>query len=122
MSKNLKGSVLVFAMALTLGASARSLAQATSIAPPTGNKIAIVNIQQAIANTNEGKKELEALQQKYSPRQAALQAQNDELENLKKQLDAQGAKLSDEERNNRVKTATDKQKTLQRNYEDFQNE
>jgi outer membrane protein len=81
-----------------------------------------VSIQDAIANTNEGKKELDALQQKYATRQAALQAQNDEVESLKKQLQAQGDKLSEEERNTRVRTASDKQKALQRNYEDFQNE
>jgi Skp family chaperone for outer membrane proteins len=120
MAKNLKGVVVALALALTLGAPISRAQAATG--SPDGNKIAIVNIQQAIANTNEGKKELEALQQKYSPKQAALQTQNDEIENLKKQLEAQGAKLSDEERNNRIKTATEKQKTFQRNYEDFQNE
>lgn len=121
MSKNLKGSVLAFALALILGAPAGSLAQAAA-ASPAGNKVAIVNIQQAIANTNEGKKETDALEQKFSTRQAALKAQNDEVENLKKQLETQGPKLSDEERNNRIKIATDKQKAFQRNYEDFQNE
>jgi len=121
MAKNLKGGVLVLTLALALGGSGKSLAQPAAGAP-AGNKVAIVNIQEAIAGTNEGKKELEVLQQKYSPRQAALQAQNDEIENLKKQLETQGPKLSDEERNNRVKTATEKQKAFQRNYEDFQTE
>jgi outer membrane protein len=120
MAKNLKGSIPALVLALALGAPLSSLAQPAAGSPDS--KVAIVNIQQAIANTNEGKKELEALQQKYSPKQAALQAQNDEVENLKKQLETQGPKLSDEERNNRIKVATDKQKALQRNYEDFQNE
>ncbi|HET9365761.1 MAG TPA: OmpH family outer membrane protein, partial [Candidatus Angelobacter sp.] len=109
MSNHLKSRVLAFALSLALSAPAISMAQAAA-GPPAGDKVAVVNIQQAIANTNEGKKELEALQQKFSPRQTALQTQNDEVENLKKQLEAQGSKLSDEERNNRVKTATDKQK------------
>ena len=121
MAKNLKGGVLVLALSLALVLPAKSRAQ-TAAAAPAGNKVAIVNIQEAIANTNEGKKELESMQQKFSPRQAALQAQNDEIENLKKQLEAQGPKLSDEERNTRVKAATEKQKAFQRNYEDFQNE
>jgi outer membrane protein len=97
-------------------------AQAPAAGSASGNKVGIVSIQDAIANTNEGKKELEALQQKFAPRQAALQSQNDELENMKKQLQAQGDKLSDEERNTRIRTATEKQKTLQRSAEDFQNE
>ena len=121
MAKNLKGGVLVLALSLALVLPAISRAQAAAAAP-AGNKVAIVNIQEAIASTNEGKKELDVMQQKFAPRQAALQAQNDEVENLKKQLEAQGPKLSEEERNNRVRTATEKQKTLQRNYEDFQNE
>ena len=41
---------------------------------------------------------------------------------MKKQLQAQGDKLSDEERTTRVKTLEVKQKSLQRNYEDAQNE
>jgi outer membrane protein len=114
--------VLLLTMALGLGVSTAARAQAPAAAPANGVKVGIVSIQDAIANTNEGKKELEALQQKFSTRQAALQAQNDEVENMKKQLQAQGDKLSDEERGNRIRVATEKQKTLQRNYEDFQNE
>lgn len=121
MASYINTRVLTLTLATILGISAAH-AQAPAASPAGGNKVGIVSIQDAIANTNEGKKELEALQQKFSPRQAALQSQNDELENLKKQLQAQGDKLSDDERNNRVRAATEKQKTLQRNYEDFQNE
>jgi outer membrane protein len=122
MASYINPRVLILTLALTLGASAAARAQAPAASPAGGEKVGIVSIQDAIANTNEGKKELDALQQKFSPRQAALQSQNDELENLKKQLQAQGDKLSEEERNNRLRSATEKQKTLQRNYEDFQNE
>jgi outer membrane protein len=105
-----------------VGASGRLLAQSTPAASPANNRVAIVNIQEAIANTNEGKKELDALQQKFAPKQAELKSQNDDVENLKKQLQAQGDKLSDDERGNRVKSIETKQKSLQRNYEDAQNE
>jgi Skp family chaperone for outer membrane proteins len=121
MLKNFKMSAMVFALALTLAASA-ALAQGAPASAPAGTKVAIVNIQDAIANTNEGKKELEALQQKFTPKQTELKTQNDEVENLKKQLQAQGDKLSDDERNNRVKSIEVKQKALQRNFEDAQNE
>lgn len=122
MASHITPRVLTLAMSLALGMSVTARAQAPAAASSGGTKVGIVSIQDAIANTNEGKKELEALQQKFAPRQAALQSQNDDLENMKKQLQAQGDKLSDEERNNRVRSATEKQKTLQRNYEDFQNE
>ena len=123
MASYINTRVLILTAALSLGVSATAHAQAPAAAAPAAEtKVGIVSIQDAIANTNEGKKELDALQQKFAPRQTALQAQNDEVENLKKQLQAQGDKLSEEERNNRVRVASEKQKTLQRNAEDFQNE
>jgi outer membrane protein len=121
MARYINTRVLSLALVLVWGISA-ARAQAPAAGSAAGNKVGIVSIQDAIANTNEGKKELETLQQKFAPRQAALQSQNDELENLKKQLQAQSDKLSDEERGTRVRAATEKQKTLQRSAEDFQNE
>ena len=121
MARYISTRVLSLALVLVLGISA-ARAQAPAAGAAAGTKVGIVSIQDAIANTNEGKKELEALQQKFAPRQAALQTQNDELENLKKQLQTQSDKLSDEERNSRVRSATEKQKSLQRSAEDFQNE
>ncbi len=122
MASYINTRVLILTAALSLGVSAAQAQTPAAAAPATESKVGIVSIQDAIANTNEGKKELDALQQKFAPRQQALQAQNDEVENLKKQLQAQGDKLSEEERNNRVRVATEKQKALQRNYEDFQTE
>ncbi len=121
MARYINTRVLSLALVLVWGISAVR-AQSPAAGPAAGNKVGIVSIQDAIANTNEGKKELDALQQKFAPRQAALQTQNDELENLKKQLQAQGDKLSDEERSSRVRSASEKQKSLQRSAEDFQNE
>lgn len=121
MARYINTRVLSFALVLVWGISAVR-AQAPAAGSAAGNKVGIVSIQDAIANTNEGKKELDALQKKFAPRQAALQTQNDELENLKKQLQAQGDKLSDEERSSRVRSASEKQKSLQRSAEDFQNE
>jgi len=120
MQNNLKIRALAFTLAITLGASGRALAQGAPSTSPA--KVGIVNIQEAIANTNEGKKELEALQQKFSPKQAELKTLNDDVESLKKQLQAQGDKLSEDERASRVKAIEVKQKTLQRNYDDAQNE
>lgn len=96
---------------------------ASSSAPASaGIKVGIVSIQDAIMGTNEGKKELDALQSRFGPRQNELKTQSDELEKLKADLQVKGDKLSEDERNNRVKVATDKQRVLQRNGEDFQAE
>ena len=81
MASYINPRVLTLTLVTILGISAAH-AQAPAASPASGNKVGIVSIQDAIANTNEGKKELEALQQKFSPRQAALQSQNDDLENL----------------------------------------
>ncbi len=104
---------LVFGVSMLFPAAA--LAQA-------GAKIGIVSIQDAITNTNEGKKESDALQNRFGARQNVLKGQNDEIVTLQTDLQAKTDKLSDEERATRVKAITDKQKVLQRNGEDFQAE
>src|SRR5215469_18939273 len=91
-------------------------------AAPAGTKIGIVNIQDAIIATNEGKKEFDALQQRFAPKQNDLKNLNDEVENLKKDLQAKQDKLNEEERAKQVRNLEVKQKTLQRNYDDAQNE
>ncbi len=51
-----------------------------------------------------------------------LKTLNDDIDNLTKQLQAQGAKLSDAERASRAKTIDDKKKQLERDAEDAQND
>src|SRR6478735_3272138 len=83
MARYINNHVLSLALVLVWGVSA-ARAQAPATGSPAGNKVGIVSIQDAIANTNEGKKELDALQQKFAPRNAALQSQNEELESLQR--------------------------------------
>src|SRR5690349_683863 len=124
-------STLSVAALLSAGAVAQSPATATNAAPSTStansviagpNKVAIINIQAAIANTNEGQRDLDALQKKFEPKQIELKSLSDEVDNLKKQLAAQTDALNDDERNKRVQTIESKQKSLQRNLEDAQND
>ena len=132
MSGKSKIHVLAFSLGLSTLFSIAAVAQApgtaasgattAAAAPASGTKIGIVSIQDAIINTNEGKKEFDALQARFGSRQNELKAQNDELDKLKTDLQVKGDKLSEEERNSRIKVATDKQKNLQRNSEDFQAE
>jgi outer membrane protein len=98
---------------------------AESTPAPTGpvpTKIGVVNIQQAIQECGEGKKEIDALQQRFAPKQVELKQLSDDVENLKKQYQAQAEKLSDDEKSSRAKAIDTKQKSLQRNYEDAQAE
>lgn len=112
-------SLGTFAQAAGTNAAASTTANPMVAAP---NKVAIINIQAAIANSNEGQRDLEALQKKFEPKQIELKSLSDEVDNLKKQLAAQTDKLNDEERTKRVQTIDFKQKTLQRNLEDAQND
>src|SRR5260370_22433903 len=112
----------ILALSLGFGLVASTAAWAQAGVPTAAAKVGIVAIQQAIASTNEGKKELDALQQRFSPRQDDLKNQNDEVEKLKQQLQAQGDKLSEEVRASQVRSIETKQKALQRSYDDFQTE
>ena len=124
-----KFRILAIGLSIALGTAAfgqgaASPAAATPAAPagPVPTKIGVVNIQQAIGECAEGKKEIDALQQKFTPKQAELKNLSDEVESLKKQYQAQSDKLSDDEKNSRAKAIDTKQKSLQRNYEDAQAE
>ncbi|HEV7553039.1 MAG TPA: OmpH family outer membrane protein, partial [Candidatus Angelobacter sp.] len=110
---------VALAQAATAGSPPAEPAAATGAVP---TKIGVVNIQQAISECAEGKKEIDGLQQKFAPKQVELKGLNDDVENLKKQYQAQAGKLSDDEKGRQAKTIDTKQKALQRNYEDAQAE
>jgi len=127
-----KFRILLIGLSIALGTAAFGQGTATPAAPaipaapaPTGpvpTKIGVVNIQQAIGESAEGKKEIDALQQKFNPKQAELKNMSDEVESLKKQYQAQADKLSEDEKSSRAKAIDTKQKSLQRNFEDAQAE
>lgn len=101
-------------------------ATTTTAAAPTSPKIAVVAFQVAVGQTNEFQRNFADLQKKYDPKRQQLKALSDEIDNLTKQLQTQGDKLSDTERATRAKQIDDKKKQLQRDGEDasndFQNE
>jgi Skp family chaperone for outer membrane proteins len=70
---------------------------------PVPTKIGVVNIQQAIQECAEGKREIDVLQTKFAPKQVELKQQSDDVENLKKQYQTQAEKLSDEEKGRQAK-------------------
>ena len=118
---------LVCLLASGLGASALAQSPAaaagtTSAAAPGITKIAVINFQAAVAQTNEGQRNFGELQKKFDPKRTQLKSLQDEIDNLKKQLQANGDKLSDTERATRLKTIDDKEKEYQRTGEDAQND
>jgi len=94
----------------------------TAVAAGPTNKVGIINIQGAILASNEGRRDLEALDKKFDPKRTELQNLNKEIEDLKKQLSTQGDKMNEEARANLVRSLGTKQKGMQRSSEDAQNE
>ncbi len=117
---------ITIALAATLATSAFAQsgpsASAVPSAPlPAGSlKIAIIAFQPAVAQTNEGQQAFAQIQQKFAPKQAELKAQSQEIDTLKKQMQAAGTTLSQDERANRLKTIDDKEKALQHSAQEAQ--
>jgi outer membrane protein len=109
--------------AAPLPASTSSAPAADTPTTPAGPpKIAIIAFQVAVAQTNEGQRDFSDLQKKYDPKRQQLKTLSDEVDRLTKDLQTQGDKLSDAERESRAKTIDDKKKQLQRDAEDAQND
>jgi outer membrane protein len=122
---------LVCMLASTLGASA--LAQtaaeppsapgASAAAVPAGpTKIAVIQFEGVVAQTNEGQRAFAELNTKYQPKQQQIKQQSDEVDTLKKELQTGGDKLSETERAARLRTIDEREKSLQRNVEDARND
>ncbi len=95
-------------------------------APVSGTKVGTINIEQAIFASNEGRRDFDELGKKFEPTQNKLKGLADEIDSLKKQLNAQQDKLNDESRDKLVKQIEAKQKSFDRAtqdaQEDFQNQ
>jgi Skp family chaperone for outer membrane proteins len=102
--------------------SAPSAASATTATGIPGTKVGTINIQDAIFGSNEGQRDMQALQKKYEPKQNELKNQNDELEALKKQLDTQGPKLNEDAQATLKQQIESKQKLFDRAVQDAQEE
>src|ERR1035437_5842332 len=114
---------LAFTLASGFALSAAAQTPAAPAAAPAGPaKIAVIAFQAAVGQTNEFQRNFADLQKKYEPKRQQLKVLSDDVDNLTKQLQAQGDKLSDGERASRAKTIDDKKKQLQRDGEDAQND
>jgi Skp family chaperone for outer membrane proteins len=120
-------------MAQASGASSSGLPAAPGTAndPPAisgagGSKLAAINIEGAIFASNEGQRDMDALQKKFEPKSTELKGKNDEIDALKKKLTTQGASLNDDSKAELQRQIEQKQKALDREAqdarEDFQNQ
>jgi outer membrane protein len=107
--------------AAPLPASTSAAADAPSV-PAGPPKIAVIAFQVAVAQTNEGQRDIADLQKKYDPKRQQLKTLSDEIDRLTKELQTQGNTLGDAEKESRAKTIDDKKKQLSRDAEDAQND
>ncbi|MGE0406678.1 MAG: OmpH family outer membrane protein [Candidatus Korobacteraceae bacterium] len=112
--------LLVLAVSAWAQQASSPATQPPAASGPAPTRIGIVDIQAVILATNEGRREFEALQKKFEPRQAELQKLSQEIEGLRKQVQDQGSKLTDDVRGGIVRDIENKQKSLQRQAEDAQ--
>jgi outer membrane protein len=114
--------IATLASGIVLSAAAQTLPAPASAAPAGPAKIAVIAFQVAVAQTNEGQRDFSDLQKKFDPKRQQLKTESDEVDNLTKQLQAQGDKLSEEERASRARVIDDKKKQLERSAEDAQSD
>jgi outer membrane protein len=103
--------------------SVTTVAQAqASPTPAKTQNIVTVSFNAAVLQTAEAKKSLSTIEARYAPKQKQLQALNDEVESLRKQLADTSSNLSDAERATRARSLESKEKELQRQAEDFKSD
>jgi len=128
----LKKKVVFPVLALSLAAVAAAQTVAAPSAAPAGGapakpaapaviptKIAIINIQQAILSTGDGRKASAELQSKFNPRKSALEKRNTDIQQMEDQLRKGSATMSDEAKVRMQRDIENNQKSLQRDAQDL---
>ncbi|MFQ5723728.1 MAG: OmpH family outer membrane protein [Terriglobia bacterium] len=85
-------------------------------------KIGVLNVQFAMANTQEGKKASEDLRARFNPQRAELERLQREIRDLENQLRTQERTISDEARRELMRELEDKRKQANRMQEDLRDE
>jgi outer membrane protein len=112
----------VAASAQAPAASAAAQKPAATPTVPSTAKVAVIEFQAAVAQTNEFQRDLADLQKKYDPRRTQLKTLSDEIDKLTKDLQTQGAQLSDAERETRSRAIDEKKRQLDRDTQDAQSD
>jgi outer membrane protein len=92
----------------------------TALPPPEAfpAKIALIAFEQCVINTNEGQQIVAEIQKKYEPRKAEIDALGQEIDTLRKQVDATPSTLTAAERETKLKSIDSKQKLYQSHVDD----
>ena len=108
-------------LALFSGLCGSAFGQAAAALPAGApQSIAVIAFETAVTATNEFQRDFAEVEKKFDPQRTQLKSLTDEIETLTKQLQTQGAMLSDSEQASRARTIEDKKKQAQRLAEDAQ--
>jgi len=91
---------------------------AAGMAQEKPSKVAIINIQVAILQTNDGQKAAKEIQTRFAPKEQELTKAQQEINALQDQLRNQEKTLSDDARNKLLKSIDEKTRLFNRNNED----
>lgn len=91
-------------------------------AQSSGNKVAVVSIQEAIVKTKEGQKASQQLDAKFRPKQKEFEQRQTEITQLEDQLNKGGSVLNEEKRNQLSRDIDSKKKRLERDVSDARDE
>src|SRR3972149_6645352 len=120
--------ILVGALLLVTPAAAQRFENVPEAKPadqapaPAGIKIGVINIQLAMANTQEGKKASEDLRAQFSPRQAEMEKVQRESRDLDNQLRPQERTLSDDARAQIARQMEQRRKLVTRMDQDLRDD
>jgi Skp family chaperone for outer membrane proteins len=114
----MRNRVWLLMLAITLMVSPMYLRAQSATA--AGDKIAVVDIQQAIMETADGKQAIQELQKKYQPRTTEINQRQQDVQQLQEQLQKQMTTLSAEEQRRMQHDLQEKQTVLQRLEQDAQ--
>lgn len=116
-------NVVVLSMALALGAPVWAQTRATPAhanADAAPSRIAVINIQAAIAGTQEGKQTAQELQAKFAPRQTRINDISKRLQDIQQRLQDGQNTLSGAEKNKLQFEYQELSRNLQREQREYQ--
>lgn len=113
----IKAALVTTFLSLGFLGSSCLMAQASNV-----SRVAVINMQQAILESIEGKKAAETLKTKYDAKAAELEKKKKEIEALSEELKKQEKNLSEDAQTQKAKLIDTKNKELTRTGEDANNE
>ena len=93
-----------------------------ALAQQPGQKVGIINIQDAITRTQEGQELIKSLQEKYAPKQQELEGKQNEINDLRSQLSKGQNTLSEDAKRDLVRRIQQAERDAQRAVEDARGE